>query len=73
MPFWLEWKTRVARMLARHDDSVPEGVEVVRVGPLEQLGGVRDAAAWDAGNVERWLAEGRAAGERVATAISDTR
>jgi NTE family protein len=69
MPFWLDWKIRAAQFLARHDDTVPAGVAVIRVGPDRQLGAVRDSAVWDAGNVERWLAEGREAGERAAAVV----
>jgi NTE family protein len=66
MPFWLGWKIRTMQIIARHDDSVPTGVKVIRVGPRRTLGGFRDSAVWDAGNVERWLEEGNEVGERAA-------
>ena len=69
MPFWLDWKLRAVRSLARHDERVSEGVEVVRVGPAEVLGSFRDSAVWDAGRSERWLREGRKAGEQAAARL----
>ncbi len=65
MPFWLDWKIRAMRYVARHDDRTPDGLDVIRLGPPQVLGGFRDSAVWDAGNTDRWLEEGKEAGKRL--------
>jgi NTE family protein len=55
---------RMVRLLAPRVPRVT-GVEVLRLGPGPTLGKLRDAVAWDAQNVRRWIDRGQADAENL--------
>jgi NTE family protein len=54
----------VLRRVAGRQVRVPETAAVNVMQPVRALGGVEDAMIWKRENIERWIADGRAAGER---------
>lgn len=55
---------RMVRLLAPREPRVT-GVEVLPVGPERVPGKLRDAIAWDAGNIRRWIDRGQADAEAL--------
>jgi hypothetical protein len=45
-------------------------LEVVRIEPSRRLGRLRDAVRWNAGNIQRWIAQGEQDAKRVASSIT---
>jgi NTE family protein len=45
-------------------------LEVVRIEPSRRLGRLRDAVRWNAGNIERWIAQGEQDAKCVASSIT---
>jgi NTE family protein len=45
-------------------------LEVVRIEPSRRLGSLRDAVRWNAGNIERWIAQGEQDAKRAVSSIT---
>ena len=45
-------------------------LKVVRIEPSRRLGSLRDAVRWNAGNIERWIAQGEQDAKCIASSIT---
>jgi NTE family protein len=50
--------------------GVRGSLEVVRLEPSRRLGSLRDALRWNAGNIERWIAQGEQDAMCIASSIT---
>ena len=64
--------TPVFRLLHRamRQRTAGNSLEVVRIEPSRRLGRLRDAVRWNAGNIERWMAQGEQDAKRAASSIT---
>jgi hypothetical protein len=45
-------------------------LKAIRVEPSRRLGSLRDAVRWNAGNIERWIAQGEQDAKCIASSIT---